>query len=73
MAEKLTEEEKKAREARRRERERRHREGRDNPKPARRLDIIDQMDATGFFGTSGKPSSLHHHPTFVLKPPADHA
>jgi hypothetical protein len=48
----LTEEEMKAREARRRERERRHREGKDKPKPQnRKLDIIDQLDATSIFGT----------------------
>ena len=52
----LTEEEKKEREARRMERERRRREGKD-PKakpPNRKLDIIDQLDATSIFGTGRK-------------------
>ncbi|KAK1969061.1 Pal1 cell morphology protein [Colletotrichum sublineola] len=54
----LTEEEKKAKEARRRERERRAREGKDKDpkKPSRRLDIIDQLDATSIYGTG-----LFHH------------
>lgn len=56
MEKPLTDEEKKAREARRRERERRHREGKDKPKTARKLDIIDQLDATGIYGTG-----LFHH------------
>jgi hypothetical protein len=55
MAEKpLTEEEKKQKELRRRERERRHREGKDKSKsgkPSRRLDLIDQLDATSIYGT----------------------
>jgi hypothetical protein len=60
----LTEEEKKAREARRRERERRHREMKDKPKPAnRKLDIIDQLDATSIFGTG---RTTPHLSSFVL-------
>jgi hypothetical protein len=47
----LTEEEKKAREARHRERERRHRHAKEHPKKGRKLDIIDQLDATSIFGT----------------------
>jgi hypothetical protein len=46
----MTEEEKKQRELRRRERERRHRENKDKKPAARKLDIIDQLDATGIFG-----------------------
>lgn len=42
----MTEEERK----KRRERERRHRENKDR-KPSRRLDIIDQLDATSIYGT----------------------
>ncbi|KAI0172666.1 Pal1-domain-containing protein [Hypoxylon sp. FL1284] len=58
MEKPLTDEEKKAREIRRRERERRHREreGRDKPKTGRKLDIIDQLDATGIYG-----AGLFHH------------
>ncbi|KAJ1335962.1 Pal1 cell morphology protein [Microdochium nivale] len=56
----LTEEEKKAKEARRRERERRHREaksGKDSKgKPSKKLDVIDQLDATSIYGTG-----LFHH------------
>ena len=47
----MTEEERKARDQRRRER--RQREGRDK-KPNRKLDIIDQLDATSIFGTGSK-------------------
>lgn len=49
----LTDEEKKAKEARRRERERRAREGKekDPKKPSRRIDVIDQLDATSIYGT----------------------
>lgn len=47
----MTEEERKARDQRRRER--RQREGRDK-KPSRKLDIIDQLDATSIFGTGSK-------------------
>ncbi|KAH8886757.1 Pal1-domain-containing protein [Thozetella sp. PMI_491] len=52
----LTEEEKKAREQRRRERERRHREHKDKKPTNRKLDIIDQLDATSIYGTG-----LFHH------------
>ncbi|KAK8099297.1 uncharacterized protein PG998_012538 [Apiospora kogelbergensis] len=57
----LTEEEKKLREMRRRERERRHRErkegdAKDPKKPSKRLDLIDQLDATSIYGTG-----LFHH------------
>ncbi|TPX10659.1 uncharacterized protein E0L32_008393 [Thyridium curvatum] len=53
----MTEEEKKARELRRRERERRHRDNKDKPKgPNKRMDIIDQLDATSIFGTG-----VFHH------------
>ncbi|KAI1417301.1 Pal1-domain-containing protein [Hypoxylon sp. FL1857] len=52
----LTDEEKKARELRRKERERRHREGKDKPRTGRKLDIIDQLDATSIYGTG-----LFHH------------
>ncbi|KAH9231023.1 hypothetical protein K456DRAFT_484561 [Colletotrichum gloeosporioides 23] len=54
----LTDEEKKAKEARRRERERRAREGKekDPKKPSRRIDVIDQLDATSIYGTG-----LFHH------------
>lgn len=57
----LTEEEKKQKELRRRERERRHREGKDKDKsgkPSRRLDLIDQLDATSIYGTGRK----YQHP-----------
>jgi hypothetical protein len=50
----LTEEEKKQRELRRRERERRHRERKEKDKarpPSKRLDLIDQLDATSIYGT----------------------
>ncbi|KAI0385180.1 Pal1-domain-containing protein [Hypomontagnella monticulosa] len=58
MEKPLTEEEKKARELRRRERERRHREreGKDKPRTGRKLDIIDQLDATSIYGTG-----VFHH------------
>lgn len=47
-----TEEEKKAREARRQEREKRAREAKDRPKPVnKKLDLIDQLDATSIYGT----------------------
>ncbi|KAI1483367.1 Pal1-domain-containing protein [Daldinia eschscholtzii] len=52
----LTEEEKKARELRRKERERRHREGKDKSRSGRKIDIIDQLDATSIYGTG-----LFHH------------
>lgn len=51
----LTEEERRAKELRRRERERRHRDGKDKDsksgKPSRKLDLIDQLDATSIYGT----------------------
>ncbi|KAL2269617.1 hypothetical protein VTJ83DRAFT_1801 [Remersonia thermophila] len=49
----LTEEEKKKREMRRRERERRHLE---QAKKNRKIDIIDQLDATGIYG-----AGMFHH------------
>lgn len=55
----LTEEEKKARDLRRKERERRHRsrDSKDKTRPPnRKLDIIDQLDATSIYGTG-----LFHH------------
>lgn len=52
------EEEKKRQERRRRERERRHRERDEKDgksrKPDRKLDIIDQLDATSIYGTGRK-------------------
>ncbi|KAK4156982.1 Pal1 cell morphology protein-domain-containing protein [Chaetomidium leptoderma] len=45
-----TEEETKQREQRRRERERRHRENKDKKPGSRKLDIIDQLDATSIYG-----------------------
>ncbi|KAI1092800.1 Pal1-domain-containing protein [Rostrohypoxylon terebratum] len=56
MEKPLTDEEKKAREIRRKERERRHRDGKDKPRTGRKLDIIDQLDATSIYGTG-----LFHH------------
>jgi hypothetical protein len=50
-------EEKKRQDRRRRERRHREREAlRDpkNKKPSRKLDIIDQLDATSIYGTGGK-------------------
>ncbi|KAI5861089.1 Pal1-domain-containing protein [Durotheca rogersii] len=52
----LTEEEKKARELKRKEGERRHRDGKDKSRGGRKLDIIDQLDATSIYGTG-----LFHH------------
>ncbi|KAI0019919.1 Pal1-domain-containing protein [Xylariomycetidae sp. FL0641] len=53
----MSSEEKKAREQRHRERERRHREGgKDGKRPGRRIDVIDQLDATSIYGTG-----LFHH------------
>ncbi|KAI0837948.1 Pal1-domain-containing protein [Hypoxylon sp. FL0890] len=52
----MTDEEKKARELRRKERERRHRDGKDKSRSGRKLDIIDQLDATSIYGTG-----LFHH------------
>lgn len=54
----LVDEGKKERDARRRDRERKHREGKDPKKPSRKLDIIDQLDATSIFGTGRKFLSL---------------
>ncbi|KAI1181094.1 Pal1 cell morphology protein-domain-containing protein [Nemania sp. FL0916] len=53
MEKPLTDEERKAREMRQRDRERRHRDGKSRPK---KLDIIDQLDATSIYGTG-----LFHH------------
>lgn len=50
----MTEEEKKQRELRRRERERRHREHREKKPQNRKLDIIDQLDATSIYGTGSR-------------------
>lgn len=60
----LTEEERRQRELRRRERERererRHRENRDKKPVSRKLDIIDQLDATSIYGTgSGWHGPVH--------------
>ncbi|KAK4102236.1 Pal1-domain-containing protein [Parathielavia hyrcaniae] len=52
----MTEEEKKQREARRRERERRHRENKEKKPLSRKIDIIDQLDATSIYGTG-----MFHH------------
>ncbi|KAL2161382.1 hypothetical protein VTH06DRAFT_8605 [Thermothelomyces fergusii] len=56
----MTEEERRQRELRRRERERererRHREHRDKKPVSRKLDIIDQLDATSIYGTG-----IFHH------------
>lgn len=52
----MTEEERKERDRRRRDRERRHREGKDKKPVNRKLDIIDQLDATSIFGTG-----MFHH------------
>ncbi|KAI0130190.1 Pal1 cell morphology protein [Xylariales sp. AK1849] len=63
MEKPMTEEDKKQREMRRRERDRRYRESKDKDKdkgksgrPSRRLDLIDQLDATSIYGTG-----LFHH------------
>ncbi|GAP93009.1 putative Pal1 cell morphology protein [Rosellinia necatrix] len=53
MEKPITDEERKAREMRQRDRERRHRDGKSRPK---KLDIIDQLDATSIYGTG-----LFHH------------
>lgn len=51
----MTEEERKQREMRRRERERRHRDREREKRPVnRKLDIIDQLDATSIYGTGSK-------------------
>ncbi|KAI1343618.1 Pal1-domain-containing protein [Xylariaceae sp. FL0016] len=54
MEKPMTDEERKMREMRRRDRERRHRDGK--PRTGRKLDIIDQLDATSIYGTG-----LFHH------------
>jgi hypothetical protein len=56
----MTEEERKQRDLRRRERERRHRE---KGKPSRRLDIIDQLDATSIYGTGSTLFPFRHKPS----------
>ncbi|KAI8632812.1 Pal1-domain-containing protein [Xylariaceae sp. FL1651] len=53
MEKHITDEERRAREMRQRDRERRHRDGKTRPK---KLDIIDQLDATSIYGTG-----LFHH------------
>ena len=63
----LTEEEKKAKEERRRERERRYRENKDKKPTNRKLDIIDQLDATSIYGTGRTPNPfLFSFYTFFL-------
>jgi hypothetical protein len=54
----MTEEERKQRDAKRRERERRHREGKDKKPVNRKLDIIDQLDATSIYGTGSTYHTL---------------
>jgi hypothetical protein len=54
----LTEEEKKAKEQRRREREKRRAAASKDKKPSRRLDLIDQLDATSIYGTGCKTGIL---------------
>lgn len=52
-------EEKKRQDRRRRERRHREREALKDPKkPSRKLDIIDQLDATSIYGMGGKQSPL---------------
>ncbi|KAJ2990478.1 hypothetical protein NUW58_g2930 [Xylaria curta] len=53
MEKPITDEERRMREMRQRDRERRHRDGKNRPK---KLDIIDQLDATSIYGTG-----LFHH------------
>ncbi|KAI0805510.1 Pal1 cell morphology protein-domain-containing protein [Xylaria sp. FL0064] len=53
MEKPITDEERRMREMRHRDRERRHRDGKNRPK---KLDIIDQLDATSIYGTG-----LFHH------------
>ncbi len=48
MEKPVTDEERRIREMRQRDRERRHRDGKNRP---RKLDIIDQLDATSIYGT----------------------
>ena len=56
----MTEEERNQRDMRRRERERRHgsssKDAKGNPKPSRRMDIIDKLDATGIYGLGSEYS-----------------
>jgi len=52
----MTEDERKQRDARRRERERRHRENREKKPVSRKIDIIDQLDATSIYGMG-----IFHH------------
>lgn len=54
----LTDEEKKAREARRKDRERRAREAAKAKPVNKKLDIIDQLDATSIFGTGRELSHV---------------
>ena len=61
----LTEEEKKAKEERRRERERKYRESKDKKPTNRKLDIIDQLDATSIYGTGRT-----QRPMFPFSPPS---
>ncbi|CAJ2504248.1 Uu.00g116420.m01.CDS01 [Anthostomella pinea] len=56
MEKPMTDEEKKLREMRNRDRERRHRDRDGKPRTQRKLDIIDQLDATSIYGTG-----LFHH------------
>ena len=61
----LTDEDKKERDARRRERERKHRDAKDK-KPSRKLDIIDQLDATSIYGTGREYHRLATNPRMRL-------
>ena len=51
MEKPITDEERRMREMRQRDRERRHRDGKSRPK---KIDIIDQLDATSIYGTGCK-------------------
>jgi hypothetical protein len=55
MEKPVTDEERRTREMRQRDRERRHRDGKTKPK---KLDIIDQLDATSIYGTGCKRGLL---------------
>lgn len=55
MEKPATDEERRMREMRQRDRERRHRDGKSRPK---KLDVIDQLDATSIYGTGCK-TALH--------------
>jgi hypothetical protein len=60
----MTEEEKKQRDTRRRERERRHREKKDKDgRPSKKLDLIDQLDATSIYGMGCKSLMLLMFPS----------